>query len=63
MTVTSVFVAPSNRGALALLPPELRNDPVLIPSPEKLKKHEMIEDLGEALEQWDRVWTEVKAAN
>jgi spermidine/putrescine transport system substrate-binding protein len=60
-TVTSVFVAPTNMNALSLLPKELASDPALFPSDAMLAKCEMIEDLGETLAVWDRIWTEVKA--
>jgi spermidine/putrescine transport system substrate-binding protein len=60
-TVTSVFVAPTNKETLALLPPELQHDPALFPDQTVMKKLEMLQDLGASLTQWDRVWTEVKA--
>jgi spermidine/putrescine transport system substrate-binding protein len=60
-TVMSVFVAPANRDALQLLPLELRKDPALFPSESALAHCEMIEDLGEFLPVWDRLWTEIKA--
>jgi len=60
-TVMSVFVAPANKDAFALLPPTLRNDPMLFPSESTLKHCEMIEDLGDFLPVWDRTWTEIKA--
>jgi len=60
-TVMSVFVAPTNREAIHLLPKELQNDPMLFPSPGVLARCEMIEDLGNDLSLWERMWTEVKA--
>ncbi|MEO5969106.1 MAG: spermidine/putrescine ABC transporter substrate-binding protein [Bdellovibrionia bacterium] len=60
-TVTNILVAPANKLAFALLPKELQNDTMLFPSPASLAKCEMIEDLGESLALWDRIWTEVKA--
>jgi spermidine/putrescine-binding protein len=60
-TVMSVFVAPTNRAALALLPRTLLGDKALFPPASILAKCEMIQDLGEALTLWDRIWTEVKA--
>lgn len=61
-TATVIFSAPSNRDALALLPADLQKNPGLFPSDQVLKKMEMMEDLGEGLSAWDRVWTEVKAS-
>ncbi len=60
-TVMSVFVAPANQEAFALLPKEFQTNPVLFPSAEVLAKAEMMQDLGDATPLWDRVWTEVKA--
>jgi len=60
-TVMNVFVAPANTSALALLPKELISDRALFPTDAMLAKCEMIEDLGETLAVWDRIWTEVKA--
>lgn len=60
-TVMSVFVAPANREAFALLPKDFQTNTMLFPSDAALAKCEMIQDLGETLAQWDRVWTEIKA--
>ena len=60
-TVMSVMVAPANRDAYALLPKEYQNNPLLFPIPTMLARCEMIEDLGELLRTWDRIWTEIKA--
>jgi spermidine/putrescine transport system substrate-binding protein len=60
-TVTNILVAPVNKLAFALLPKELQNDKMLFPSPEILSRCEMIEDIGESLAVWDRIWTELKA--
>lgn len=61
-TVKAVMVAPANKDTRALLPPELKNDPSLFPSPAVMSKREMMEDLGDATALWDRIWTEVKAS-
>ncbi len=61
-TATAVYVAPANTAAVSLLPVDFRKDGMLFPVDGQLKRHEMIEDLGEALTLWDRTWTEVKAA-
>ncbi len=60
-TVTNILVAPANKLAFALLPKELQNDRMLFPTPATLAKCEMIQDLGESLVVWDRIWTEIKA--
>jgi spermidine/putrescine transport system substrate-binding protein len=60
-TVMSVFVAPTGKNTFALLPSELQNDPALFPKGAVLEHLEMLQDLGESLALWDRIWTEVKA--
>jgi spermidine/putrescine transport system substrate-binding protein len=60
-TVTSIFVAPANKDAFALLPKEFQTNPILFPPDSVLAKCEMLQDLGESLKDWDRIWTEVKA--
>lgn len=62
-TVQAVFVAPCNRDAQALLPAGLRRDSSLFPSATVKKTLEMMTDLGEAVRDWDRVWTELKTAS
>jgi spermidine/putrescine transport system substrate-binding protein len=61
-TVMSIFVAPANKEVFALLPKDIQSNPALFPPDAVLKKCEMIEDIGEALTLWDRVWTEIKAS-
>ena len=60
-TVMNVMVAPANKDAIALLPKEFQSNPALFPPEDVMKRLEMIQDLGEMLAQYDRVWTEVKA--
>jgi spermidine/putrescine transport system substrate-binding protein len=60
-TVMAVFVAPTEKDTVALLPPDMQKDPALFPQGAALDHLEMLEDLGGALAQWDRIWTEVKA--
>jgi spermidine/putrescine-binding protein len=57
----ALFSAPANKDSMALLPQELKDNQGLFPKPEQLAKCEMLEDLGETLTTWDRIWTEVKA--
>jgi hypothetical protein len=59
--VQAIFVAPANKDTLALLPKELQNHPTLFPAAAVLAPCEMIQDLGDALTLYDRIWTEVKA--
>lgn len=51
-----------NRDSYALLPEEVRADPVLFPPPEVKARGEVIADLGEANALYTKVWDEVKAA-
>jgi spermidine/putrescine transport system substrate-binding protein len=60
-TVMNVFVAPANKDAFALLPKDFQSNTMLFPPASVLAKSEMIQDLGETLAVWDRIWTEVKA--
>jgi spermidine/putrescine transport system substrate-binding protein len=60
-TVQAVFVSPCHPGAIGLLPPNLRSHPSLFPSQAEIKRLERIDDLGEGIREWNRVWTEVKA--
>ncbi len=60
-TVMSILVAPANREAFSLLPREIQTNSALFPSSKVMAKMEMMEDLGQATNLWDRVWTEVKA--
>ncbi len=57
-----LFSAPTNIESIALLPKEIRDNKALFPEPETLKRAEMMQDLGDAITEWDRIWTEVKAA-
>ncbi|MDB5038182.1 MAG: potD [Bacteriovoracaceae bacterium] len=59
----TLFSAPSNKKSFALLSKELQENAGLFPDEKKLAKCEMLEDLGESLVLWDRIWTEVKASN
>jgi spermidine/putrescine transport system substrate-binding protein len=62
-TVMSVMVAPTNKETYALLPSDLQKNTILFPKEPVMKKLEMLQDLGESLAQWDRIWTEVKAGS
>jgi len=43
--------------------PEILEEPAIYPPPEVMTRLEWIEDVGEATPIYERVWTEVKAAN
>ena len=60
-TELSVWVSPANQDALALLPVSIRSNRSMFPTDSMLAKCEMIQDLGETLSVWERIWTEVKA--
>lgn len=60
-TARQIFVVPSNKNALSLLPKEMLAIRSLFPTEEQLKKSEMIEDLGDSILVWDRIWTIIKA--
>jgi spermidine/putrescine transport system permease protein len=50
-----------NRAAHPFVKKTLQNNPALFPPPQTLKNCEMLEDLGEAVLIYDRLWTEVKS--
>lgn len=54
----------TNGEALALLPPEAREDPVLYPTPETYQRSEWLEPHSVASQKLrDRLWTEIKSAS
>jgi spermidine/putrescine transport system substrate-binding protein len=61
VTVKSVFVSPTSQAAMSLLPPEILNNHAMFPSEKDLAKFEMLQDLGDSMQAWDKIWTEVKA--
>lgn len=60
VNVAALFVGATNPGVMSLLPKELQKDPLLFPAPATHKKLEMLNDLGEGIGAWDRIWTEIK---
>jgi spermidine/putrescine transport system substrate-binding protein len=61
--VIAVQTATANGAAHALLPPELRDNPVLYPSQETLARGEWFEPQSAASQRLrDRLWTEIKSA-
>jgi spermidine/putrescine transport system substrate-binding protein len=61
-TVKLVLAAPANLDAFALLPKELQDDPLLFPAEQALERFEIVQDMGDFLPVWDRIWTEIKAS-
>jgi len=57
---TMLYSSP-NRAAWPLLPPDVRTNPAIFPSPEAVRRLELIQDLGHATLLYDRLWTEVKS--
>jgi spermidine/putrescine transport system substrate-binding protein len=57
---TQVFAAPSNLKVVDLLPSKLKSSLAFFPSKEILSRCEMLQDLGDSLKVWDRLWTEIK---
>jgi len=51
-----------NAAALEFIDPELLANPSLYPSEELIQKMQWLEDVGPALELYDRIWTEFHAA-
>lgn len=49
-----------NVAALELLPEEVRSNPAAYPDPEALAKAEWLVDVGEATEEYDRIFTETR---
>jgi spermidine/putrescine transport system substrate-binding protein len=61
MTVKTVFVSPTSQAAMSLLPPEILNNHAMFPTEKDLSKFEMLQDLGDSMREWDKIWTELKA--
>ncbi len=62
-TVSALWVAPANKETYSLLTPIIRGNLSMFPSKEVRAKLEQFDDLGPALEVWDRIWTEVKVGS
>lgn len=59
--VNGVHYAGANRAALERISPGIRSDPSIYPPKEVLDRCELIQDLGEATQLIDELWTEIKA--
>jgi spermidine/putrescine transport system substrate-binding protein/spermidine/putrescine transport system permease protein len=51
-----------NRAGVALLPPAIRDNPVIFPTSAERARLEVLRDLGPATVLYERLWTEVKTA-
>jgi spermidine/putrescine transport system substrate-binding protein len=61
--VRATQTATANAAARNLLPEELRENPVLYPSPEVLARGEWFEPVSSAAQRLrDRLWTEIKSS-
>lgn len=60
--VQSIMAGPVNINTRASLPEDLQNEPALFPPDDIIARCEMMQDLGEATDLYDRIWTEVKVA-
>ena len=49
-----------NLKAIELLPPELRNNPILVPGPKELKNAEFTTGIGDALPIYEKYWEQLK---
>jgi spermidine/putrescine-binding protein len=56
-----VLYATPNEAALEFLPDEVRNNPGVYPPQDALANAEYINDVGEATQLYERIWTEIKA--
>jgi spermidine/putrescine-binding protein len=59
---TFVGYGTPNEAAKEFLDPEMLNNPAIYPPDETMARLQWIEDVGDALELYDRVWTEFKAS-
>lgn len=59
--VERILAGPVLKKTRELLPADLKNNPGLFPPPERLKKFEHLQDIGEATRFYDRAWTELKS--
>jgi spermidine/putrescine transport system substrate-binding protein len=56
------FTGPVVKGTMDFLPANLQKNPGIFPSAKVIAKCEMLQDLGEGTALFERIWTEVKAA-
>jgi spermidine/putrescine transport system substrate-binding protein len=61
--VTRLLTGPVVNGVQDQLPADIKNHKGLFPSELELKAFEMMEDLGDATTQYDRLWSEIKSSS
>ena len=61
MVTNFTYFASPNEAALEFIADEIKNDPGIYPPQEVLDKMEFIEDVGEATQIYERLWTEIKS--
>jgi spermidine/putrescine transport system substrate-binding protein len=59
---TQLKLGTPNKAAFEMLPTEVKNNPTLYPSAEVIKAGEGIAPVGDAIQLYDKYWTEVKSA-
>ncbi|MCP4130602.1 MAG: spermidine/putrescine ABC transporter substrate-binding protein [bacterium] len=59
-SATKLYSATVVQGSEAHMPPELINNPVLLPSPEELKRGEYYQDLGAIINEHQRIFNSIK---
>jgi spermidine/putrescine transport system substrate-binding protein len=60
---SNLFLAPANKESLALLPQGFQAaNPNLFPNDSALVRFEMMQDMGEAAQLMDQIWTDLKVA-
>ncbi len=62
-SVTNLYLASANKAAMELIPAEFKSNLRLFPIESIRAKLETMEDLGEGVAQYDRIWTEIKASS
>lgn len=62
LNTSQQFNGTPNIPARALLPDDIRDDPMINPSPETMARLQIFEDPGPALRLYDRAWTAIRAA-
>jgi spermidine/putrescine-binding protein len=58
---TATLFATANAAALEFIADEIKNNSGIYPPQEALANTEFINDVGEATQLYERIWTEIKA--
>ena len=62
VNVAKIFTGPVVKNVRTLVPADVQNEANLFPTDATFAKTEMLQDLGEATAEYDRIWSEIKAA-